>query len=235
MRELIKTPCLRLAPLCAALAGLVLLCASGCRTSDRLAKTDDALAWTELKMPPPTPGAIYQPDSEMELAANPVARHVGDLVTIVLEESTAAQKSATTDTSKSTSDTLPGMTILGKALTAHGAQILDNNIDDATKFTGEGDSAQSNSLTGYLAVTVMRVLPNGYLLVAGQKQLALNQGQELIRLTGVIRPIDLASDDSVPSYRVADAKISYVGKGAIADANAQGWLSRFFNSPWTPF
>ncbi len=223
------------APLCAGLAGLALLCASGCRTTNRLPKTDDALAWTQIKVPPPTPGAIYQSQSEMELASNPVARHVGDIVTIVLEEQTAAQKSATTDTSKATTDTLPGMTILGKALTVHGAPILDNNINDATKFTGSGDSSQSNSLTGYLAVTVVKVLPNGYLLVAGQKQLGLNQGQEIIRLTGVIRPIDLAADDSVPSYRVADAKISYGGKGAIADSNAQGWLSRFFNSPWTPF
>ncbi len=171
----------------------------------------------------------------MELAENPIARHVGDIVTIVLQEQTAAQKTATTDTSKSTSDTLPGMTLLGKALTVHGAPITSNNINDATKFSGEGDSAQSNSLTGYLAVTVMKVLPNGNLLVSGEKQLALNQGQEFIRVTGIIRPIDLAADDSIPSYRVAGAKISYVGKGALADANAQGWLSRFFNSPWTPF
>ncbi len=219
----------------ASLAGAALLCASGCRTTSRLPKTDDGLAWTQIKVPPPTAGAIYQAGREMELAANPTARHVGDIVTIVLEEQTAAQKTATTDTSKSTTDTLPGSTLLGKALTIHGTPILDNNINDATKFTGSGDSAQSNSLTGYLAVTVVKVLPNGYLLVAGQKQLALNQGQELIRLTGVIRPIDLASDDSIPSYRVADARISYVGKGALADANAQSWLSRFFNSPWMPF
>ncbi len=235
MRELKMILRTSRAPLCASLVGFALLCASGCHTTGRLAKTDDALAWTQMKVPPATAGAIYQADREIELASNPVARHVGDIVTIVLEESTSASKTATTDTNKSTSDTLPGMTILGKALTVHGNPIMDNNISDASKFTGEGDSAQSNSLTGYLAVTVVKVLPNGYLLVAGQKQLALNQGQEIIRVQGVIRPIDLASDDSIPSYRVADAKISYVGKGALADANAQGWLSRFFNSPWTPF
>jgi flagellar L-ring protein FlgH len=220
--------------LAASLAAMALLGVSGCRTSNRLPK-DDALAWTQMKVPPPTAGAIYQADHEMELAENPIARHVGDIVTIVLEENTAAQKSATTDTNKTTTDTLPGMTLLGKALTVHGNPILDNNINDASKFTGEGDSAQSNSLTGYLAVTVVKVLPNGNLLVAGQKQIGLNQGEEFIRVTGIIRPIDLAADDSIPSYRVADAKISYVGKGALADANAQSWLSRFFNSPWMPF
>ncbi|HTX23250.1 MAG TPA: flagellar basal body L-ring protein FlgH [Steroidobacteraceae bacterium] len=215
-------------------AGLALAGVSACRTSHP-SKQDDGLAWTQEKPAPPTEGAIYRADHELELASNPIARHVGDIVTIMLEEQTAAQKSATTDTNKATTDTLPGPTLLGKAVTFHGTPILNNSIDNSTKFTGEGDSAQSNSLTGYLAVTVIKVLPNGYLLVSGQKQIGLNQGQEYIRLTGVIRPIDLASDDSVPSYRVANAHISYSGKGAINDANAMSWLTRFFNSPWAPF
>ena len=217
--------------LCAilALAGL-----GACHTPHS-PKPDDGLAWTQEKIPPPTEGAIYQVDRELELASNPIARHVGDIVTIVLMENTAAQKSATTDTAKQTSDSLPGPTLLGKAVTFHGTPILSNSIDNQTKFTGSGDSSQSNSLTGYLAVTVIKVLPNGYLLVSGQKQIGLNQGQEYIRVSGVVRPIDLASDDSVPSYRVANAHISYSGKGAINDANAMSWLTRFFNSPWAPF
>jgi flagellar L-ring protein FlgH len=215
-------------------AGLALVGASACRTTHP-PRQDDGLAWTQERTAPPTEGAIYRADHELELASNPIARHVGDIVTIVLEEQTAAQKSATTDTSKQTNVTLPSPTLLGKPLTFHGNPILSNSIDNSTKFTGAGDSAQSNSLTGYLAVTVIKVLPNGYLLVSGQKQIGLNQGQEYIRVTGVIRPIDLASDDSVPSYRVANAQISYSGKGAINDVNAQSWLSRFFNSPWMPF
>lgn len=232
MRQIRVNPRSLAAILC---AGLMLAGASACRTTPHPGKPDDGLAWTQQKQVPPTEGAIYRADQELELASNPIARHVGDLVTIVLEEQTAAQKSATTDTSKATADTLPSPTILGKAVTFHGNPILSNSIDNSTKFTGSGDSAQSNSLTGYLAVTVVKVLPNGYLLVSGQKQIGLNQGQEYIRLTGVVRPIDLAADDSVPSYRVANAHISYSGKGAINDANAQSWLSRFFNSPWMPF
>ena len=112
---------------------------------------------------------------------------------------------------------------------------MSNNISDAAKFAGEGDSAQSNSLQGYVTVTVQKVLPNGNLYVKGEKWIGINQGQEYVRMTGVIRPIDLASDNSIPSSKVANAKINYGGKGALADANAQGWLSRFFNSPWTPF
>jgi flagellar L-ring protein precursor FlgH len=79
------------------------------------------------------------------------------------------------------------------------------------------------------------VLPNGNLFVIGEKLIGINQGSEYVRISGVVRPIDLAPDNSIPSLKVGAARISYGGKGALADANAQGWLSRFFNSPWTPF
>jgi flagellar L-ring protein precursor FlgH len=166
----------------------------------------------------------------MVLAENPVAHHIGDIVTIVLNEATAAQKSATTTTSKANTMTMPAPTLLNKSVS-----WLNSNINNSSKFDGEGASAQSNSLTGYLTATVLKVLPNGNLFVAGEKQIALNQGKEFVRVTGVIRPSDLAADNSVPSFRVASAKITYSGKGAIADANTQSWLARFFNSPWVPF
>lgn len=210
--------------LLAALAG-----AAGCHSAPP-PKPDDGLAWTQEKLPPPTDGAIYQSGREIVLAENPVAHHIGDIVTIVLNEATAAQKSATTTTSKANTVTMPGTTLLNKNVS-----WLNNNINNSSKFDGEGASAQSNSLTGYLTATVLKVLPNGNLFVAGEKQIALNQGKEFVRVTGVIRPIDLASDNSIPSFRVASARITYNGKGAIADANAQSWLARFFNSPWVPF
>src|SRR5580658_1757436 len=217
--------------MCAALLGLT-SCES---THSKKKDDDDGMSWAEEPAPKPTNGAIYQAGREVALFENPAAHHVGDIVTIVLNESTAAQKSSSTNTNKSTTDTLPGMTILGKALTVHGVPILSNSIADSAKCAGEGDSAQSNSLQGYVTVTVQKVLPNGNLYVKGEKNIAINQGEEYVRMTGVIRPIDLAPDNSIPSSKVANAKIAYGGKGALADANAQGWLSRFFNSPWTPF
>jgi flagellar L-ring protein FlgH len=221
---------------CVVLCAVLLIAAlSGCRTSPKPAKEDDALSWAQEPEVPPSNGSIYQVGRDVALFENPIARHVGDIVTIVLSEATAAKKSATTNTAKTTTDTLPGMTLLGAAATLHGRALLNNDINDAAKFSGSGDSAQSNSLTGFITVTVVRVLPNGNLFVKGEKYIELNQGSELMRLTGVVRPIDLAPDNSIPSLKVGAAKISYVGKGALADANAQGWLSRFFNSPWTPF
>ncbi|HTV50777.1 MAG TPA: flagellar basal body L-ring protein FlgH [Steroidobacteraceae bacterium] len=216
--------------LTSSLCAMLALGASGCHTTKPLPKHDDGLAWTQEKLPPPTEGAIYQAGREIVYAENPIAHHVGDVVVIVLNEATAAQKSATTSTSKQTTDSIPGLNFLGKTATNLGA-----SLNDQTKFAGDGASAQSNSLTGYLTVTVLKVLPNGNLFVSGEKEIGLNQGKEFIKVTGIIRPIDLASDDSIPSYRVANAQITYSGKGAVNDVNAQGWLSRFFNSPWFPF
>jgi flagellar L-ring protein precursor FlgH len=210
---------------------------TGCATHLRKdkEKEDDGLSWAQEVPPPPTNGAIFQVGRDVALFENPIARHVGDIVTIVLNEQTAAQKSAITTTSKTTTDTLPGMTLLGAAATIHGTPVLSNTINDATKFDGEGGSKQSNSLNGFITATVAKVLPNGNLYLKGEKWIAINQGQEYVRLSGVVRPIDLAADNSVASSKIANAKISYGGKGALADSNAQGWLSRFFNSPWTPF
>jgi flagellar L-ring protein precursor FlgH len=219
------------------LFGVLLLAAlGGCQTVQKKPpKEDDQLSWALQPEPPASNGAIYQVGRDVALFENPVARHIGDTVTIVLSESTAAKKSATTNTAKSTNQTLPGISVLGKAVTIKGNPVLSASIDDSSKFAGEGDSAQSNSLTGYITCTVTRVLPNGNLYIRGEKWIGINQGSEYVRLSGVIRPIDIAPDNSVPSLKVGAANISYGGKGALADANNQGWLSRFFNSPWTPF
>ncbi len=207
---------------------------SACHTLARPPQDDDGLSWAAEPAPPPTNGSIYQTGREVALFENPIAHRIGDIVTIVLNEQTVAQKTATTTTSKSTAAAL-GATIIGKTPTIKGNAILDNSIADSAKFDGEGKSAQSNSLSGFVTATVVKVLPNGNLFVKGEKWIGINQGQEYVRVTGVIRPIDLAPDNSIPSQKVASAKISYGGKGALSDANAAGWLSRFFNSPWTPF
>jgi len=217
-----------------ACAGCTVLVMSGCHTLAKPPKDDDGLSWAAEPAPPPSNGSIYQAGREVALFENPIAHRVGDIVTVVLNEQTAAQKSATTTTSKATTDQM-GATIIGKTPTIRGNAVLNNSINDSAKFDGAGQSAQSNSLTGFITATVVKVLPNGNLFIKGEKWIGINQGQEYVRVTGVIRPIDLAPDNSIPSQKVASAKISYGGKGALADSNAQGWLSRFFNSPWTPF
>ncbi|MGB5325344.1 MAG: flagellar basal body L-ring protein FlgH, partial [Pseudomonadales bacterium] len=102
-------------------------------------------------------------------------------------------------------------------------------------FDGSGEADQQNSLSGNIAVTVSGVLPNGLLVIRGEKWMTLTTGQEFIRLKGLIRPDDISSSNTVPSTKVADARITYSGTGELADASRQGWGSRFFNSRYWPF
>jgi flagellar L-ring protein precursor FlgH len=180
-------------------------------------------------------GAIFHTGHDVPLFRNTVAHRVGDVLTITLQEQTNASKSATTTTKKTTTEAMAAPTLLGVPFTIHGNNILSNNLNDATTFDGEGSSAQSNVLTGSISVTVSKRLANGNLLVGGQKWVTINQGREFVRITGIVRPVDIQPDNTVPSTQVADAVIAYGGQGTLADANTKGWLARFFDSKWMPF
>jgi flagellar L-ring protein FlgH len=179
-------------------------------------------------------GAIYSLGHDVPLFENTVAHRVGDTVTIRLQESTNATKSSSTNTSKNTEVSIGAPTGVGSQILLNGAPI-GLGLENENTFTGAGTSAQSNKLDGQITVTVAKRLANGNLLVRGQKWLTLNQGSEFVRLQGIVRPTDIDPDNSVPSFKLADAQISYGGKGSLADANAPGLLARFFNSKWLPF
>lgn len=156
------------------------------------------------------------------------ARHVGDTIVIQLNERTAASKNASSSASKSNDvefgvpvlNKLPGKPLLGSELEAN----------SSNKFQGQGASAANNEFSGTIAVTVVEVLPNGNLLVSGEKQIAINQGEEFIRFSGVVNPTTIGAANSVSSTQIADARIEYRGKGYINQAQKMGWLSRFFLS-----
>ncbi len=189
----------------------------------------------DVPLPQANNGAIYQSGHDVALFENSTARNVGDIVTIRLLENTNASKSSSTSTSKSTAVDLPGPTIAGRPVTVNGTEVLSANIENETSFDGSGDSEQSNRLVGDITVAVIRRLNNGNLLVRGQKWIGINQGKEFIRIEGVIRPIDIQPDNTIPSFKVANAHITYGARGALADANKQSWLTRFFSSPLMPF
>lgn len=185
--------------------------------------------------PNPANGAIYAAGYELSLFEDLRARRVGDVLTIVLQEATSASKSASTSTSKATDISLPGPTLAGRPVTVNGTPVLDASVTGERQFDGEGSASQSNRLQGNITVTVVRRLANGNLVVQGQKWLRLNHGDEFVQITGIVRPFDVRQDNTVSSDRVADARISYGGKGVIASANHPGWLDRFFNSPLMPY
>jgi len=183
--------------------------------------------------PAAEPGTIYR-SGGLSLFMDLRAHDVGDILTVRLIERTNAAKESSASSAKSTEvDT--GFPILGgRPVTRNGTPILNNEISSERSFSGQADASQSNRLDGSVAVTVAERLPNGNLLVRGEKWITLNNGEELIRFSGIVRPVDIGPDNTIPSTKVADAKIVYSGKGTLADASRAGWLSRFFNSPWFP-
>lgn len=183
---------------------------------------------------PQATGSIYADQQSMELFADPRAHRIGDILTITLVESTQASKKAATSTNKKNGNTISSPTLLGQGLKI-GGKSADSSLSSNNAFAGDGTSSQSNQLTGEITVTVAQRLSNGALVVRGEKWLTINQGEELVRISGIVRPQDIGNDNVVASSRVADARIEYVGKGTLADANTRGWLSRFFDSKWMPF
>jgi flagellar L-ring protein precursor FlgH len=181
---------------------------------------------------PPANGTGYQANTALSLFDDVKARRIGDTVTIVLNERTQASKSASTDASKDSAFDSGTPIFLGDAVTRNGDDVLNNSWETEQSFEGEGSSSQSNRLDGSITVTVADVFPNGNLLVRGEKWLTLNQGEEYVQIQGIVRPADIGTDNRVPSFKVADARITYSGNGAIADANKPGFLSRFFMKIW---
>ena len=185
-----------------------------------------------------SPGAIYQAGSGnggLSLFADRRAREVGDLLTIQLVESTVAQTNAATQVGKESSMSIGVPELFGGPVTINGRDVLSASASGSREFDASGRSTQSNRLQGSVTVTVVQRLPNGNLVVEGSKNLRLNQGDELVQVQGVVRPSDIGPDNTVPSNRVADARIVYGGRGAIAQSNAMGWLSRFFHSRLYPY
>lgn len=184
---------------------------------------------------PPTPGAIYQSGREIAYFEDLKAHRVGDILTIRLQEATQATKSSNTKTKKDSETSLPAPTIAGRPVTVNGVEVLDMSVGGEREFSGEGSSSQSNRLEGSITATVVERLPNGNLVIEGEKWLTLNQGDELIRVSGIVRPYDITPDNTVSSDKIANARIRYSGRGALADSNRAGWLARFFNSPVWPY
>ena len=179
--------------------------------------------------PPPPPvstGSIFQvSDGYAALYEGTRARRVGDPLTIVLVERTAASKSASSKLDSGGGLSITPPTTGSLAL----FQGTDASISSKRNFGGTGATDQSNTLSGEVSVTVSQVLPNGTMLIQGQKRVTLNRGDEFVQIKGLIRVADIDANNRVLSTRVADAQIAYTGKGDVARASRQGWLGRFFS------
>ena len=179
-------------------------------------------------------GAIYvgrQSDSWFGKGRN---FQVGDVITVLLNESTQAARSQVGSVSRnSTNDMLsPGLAVLGNKLGGVMKGVDFSKTDISNKGTGSAD--QTASLTGSVAVSVVEVMPNGNLVLRGEKQLALTEGSEVIQVAGIIRPDDVAPNNTVQSRRLANAQIAYRGTGDLANASRAGWGTSALLKLW-PF
>lgn len=218
-----------------ATVAMIVICAAIDPAHAKQARGPDpafAPTYAQPPAPPVANGSIFQAANGYSALTNGArAAMVGDIVTITLVEKTQAVKanSASTDRSGNITAT-PAVT----GPISHLFKGSDVSGGAGATFTGKGAAAQSNQLDGEISVTVAQIYPNGTMLVRGEKLLTLNRGDENINITGLIRCADVGPDNRVLSTRVADARITYSGKGEIARASRQGWLNRFF-SMLSPF
>ena len=192
--------------------------------------------WPEVAVPKPaSAGSLFIDGSSLTLFDDRRATRVGDVITVILDERTRSSKSAETSVKKGSTNQILNPKILGSLVQGAGDTNIFNSLDSSTEFSGEGESDQSNSLSGTISVVVARVLPNGLLLVQGEKWFQLNRGEEYVRISGLVRPEDVSADNSISSQRLADARIAYSGTGELAQSNQAGWLTRFFLGTVNPF
>jgi len=188
-----------------------------------------------IKLPKDDDGSIFRPEMNVGLFDDNNARNIGDILTIVLNESTNASSTANTSATKDQKVDLPSPKLAGDKVTKNDKEILNNEVDAGREFNGQGTSAQNSSFSGTISVTVAKVLPNFNLVVRGEKLVRLNQAEEFIRFSGIIRPQDIKPDNTVESNRIANVHVTYAGNGTISAANTMGALGRFFQGKAWPY
>jgi flagellar L-ring protein precursor FlgH len=181
-----------------------------------------------------TYASIFNQSTIVDLYGDKRAHRVGDIITVRLDEKTASSKSNSTALDKSNATGVDGGTWFGTDSKVLGVP-MEANINSSNSFSGSGSSAMKNSLQGSITVVVHEVRPNGILYIQGEKWLTLNQGDEYIRISGLIRESDVDSSNVVSSVKIADARIKYSGRGALQDTNSIGWAAKFFISSLFPF
>jgi flagellar L-ring protein precursor FlgH len=182
---------------------------------------------------PPTNGAIFQAQAYRPLFEDHRARLVGDTLVVQIVEKVSASQKSTSSIDKSSTlsggiSAIPGV---------NGTKILGRAALDASAgntFGGKGATENTNDFSGTITVTVRQVLPNGHLLIAGEKQIGVNANVDVLRFSGQVDPRAIQPGNTVPSAQIANVRLEHRGRGAQADAQAVGWLQRVFLSVWSP-
>nr|CRH04262.1 Flagellar L-ring protein [Candidatus Magnetococcus massalia] len=217
------------------LCALTLL--SGCGMT-RATQRPPAPVATLKAQPPelmaPQKGSIWQSSNRNALFADSKARSVGDLVMVQVSETSNAQKTATTELKREAETELNfgGLFGVTEALQKGGlSKFVDSNsTTSGIDHTGEGTTSRGGTFTATISCQVIEVLPNGYLRIAGRRDITVNHENQYIILTGIVRPEDISNANTVRSAQVADARIEYSGSGAIDDQQRPSWVYDFFTN-----
>ena len=187
-----------------------------------------ARADMQLRPAAPVNGAIYRTGfGSQALFEDRRPRYIGDILTILVSENVNASKNSAADASRSGSASLD-LSVVPKIFGGLISSSQDANVSSKNAMSAKGGANAKNTFNGVITVTVTDVLPNGNLLVSGEKQMLINQGTEFIRFSGVVNPRTVSANNTIASTQVADARIEYSAKGYIDEAQTMGWLQRIF-------
>ena len=178
-------------------------------------------------------GSLFNDNLAYDLYSYAPKFKIGDTINVLLQEETVATKTAKTNLSNQNNYNLDPIKIPGGNLSVNGNDI-ELGVSQDQAFDGSSGSSQSHNIQGRITVSVINVLNNGNLVVRGEKWLLINNGKEYIRLTGIIRPLDVSEDNSIESYQVADSRIEFSATGEQAEIQTRGWLSSLFSGSLWP-
>lgn len=230
-------------------------CLIGCSSQKVKEPTPASSHEAALRNPPvetyPEPavrseGSLFSDDSRLDLFADMKARRVGDIITINIVETSKANKSASTNTSRKNSvnaqtnallgyenpDNIPGIGSVFNSMNLNPAIGIDANYSSG--FSGSGSTNRNENMTAKMSARIIQVLPNGNMVIRGSQEIMVNNEKQYITIQGVVRAADIDSNNTVLSTYIADARIDYTGKGDLTRKQREGWLSRFFDVVW-PF
>ncbi|MCG6533823.1 MAG: flagellar basal body L-ring protein FlgH [Syntrophales bacterium LBB04] len=230
-------------PSCLILLFLILGCVS---TNKDLVKSMPPIPMTPQETPRLQSGSLW-PGENMKNSyfADYKARHVNDVVTVIVNESTTGTSKASTNTSRDTTTTagIAGLLGFAKNITDSNDNMKTEDLSNprigiggtsSNSLKGTGDTARGSTLTTRLTARVIKVMDNGNLIIEGKRQLTMNAEDQYMVLSGIIRPQDITPDNLIDSQYISDARINYSGEGVINDKMRPGWLTRIADWVW-PF
>jgi flagellar L-ring protein precursor FlgH len=219
---------------------MAVLLATGCapRSQETTAVPEPLEEPVAANAKPQSPGTLWNGD-EGNWLADVKARRVGDIVTVIIAEQAKASKEATTDTDRTTSTSAGISSFFGleKSVQASNSNITPSALVDASfadKFSGGGKTTRSENLAATLTTQVVEVYPNGNIKIRGGKSVTVNNENQIIYLTGIVRQYDVTAGNTVDSGNILNAQITYTGKGSVSDKQKPGWMMRIFDNAW-PF